>query len=170
MANVLLGVTGSVAAIKTPQLFAELQRLGHAVKVVATGAALYFFDPATLDPSHTGRNPEVAILDADGMAGPRRRATLSAFRHGAAHRAAALGGRAGDRAAGREHSGKVGERPERQLPDLCLACVGRDAPDGAGPGDEHTDVATSRDAAQHLRQLALDAGTGAAVGAGSSTS
>src|SRR5260370_29904122 len=46
MANILLGVTGSVAAIKTPDLFAELTRRGHAVKVVATAAALYFFDPA----------------------------------------------------------------------------------------------------------------------------
>ena len=65
MPNVLIGVTGSVAAIKTPQLFAELQRLGHTVKVVATSPALYFFDPASLDPSHMGRNPELVSIDAD---------------------------------------------------------------------------------------------------------
>jgi phosphopantothenoylcysteine decarboxylase len=75
MANVLLGVTGSVAELKTPQLFAELRRRGHAVKVVATGAALYFFDPTALDPTHPGRNPEVVILDEDewpGRAAGRR--------------------------------------------------------------------------------------------------
>ena len=50
MSNVLLGVTGSVAAIKVPSLFADLERLGHRVKVVATRAALYFFDPLALRP------------------------------------------------------------------------------------------------------------------------
>jgi phosphopantothenoylcysteine decarboxylase len=44
MANILLGVTGSVAAIKTPELRARLLEAGHAVRVVATRAALYFFD------------------------------------------------------------------------------------------------------------------------------
>ena len=46
--NVLLGVTGSVAAVKTPELVAALRAAGHAVRVVATDAALYFFDPAPL--------------------------------------------------------------------------------------------------------------------------
>ncbi|HEY7326819.1 MAG TPA: flavoprotein [Gemmataceae bacterium] len=46
MANILLGVTGSVAAIKTPLLYETLRRPGHTVKVVATQASLYFFDPA----------------------------------------------------------------------------------------------------------------------------
>ena len=50
MANVLLGVTGSVAALKTPILHERLKSRGHAVKVVATQAALYFFDPAAVDP------------------------------------------------------------------------------------------------------------------------
>jgi phosphopantothenoylcysteine decarboxylase len=48
MANILLGVTGSVAAVKTPLLYEALTRLDHAVKVVATHAALYFFDPASM--------------------------------------------------------------------------------------------------------------------------
>jgi phosphopantothenoylcysteine decarboxylase len=48
MANILLGVTGSVAAVKTPLLYETLRRLGHAVKVVATQTSLYFFDPADL--------------------------------------------------------------------------------------------------------------------------
>jgi phosphopantothenoylcysteine decarboxylase len=75
MANVLLGVTGSVAAIRTPELYEELRRAGHAVRVVATQAALYFFDPAHLDPSQPGRNPAVVILDEDewpGRSGGRR--------------------------------------------------------------------------------------------------
>lgn len=47
MAKVLLGVTGSVAAIKTPELVAALLRTGHEVKVVATRPSLYFFDRNT---------------------------------------------------------------------------------------------------------------------------
>jgi phosphopantothenoylcysteine decarboxylase len=49
MANILLGATGSVAAIRVPELYRQLRLTGHAVKVVATRAALYFFDPAALD-------------------------------------------------------------------------------------------------------------------------
>jgi phosphopantothenoylcysteine decarboxylase len=69
MANVLLGVTGSVAAIRTPALYGLLRGRGHAVKVVATAAALYFFEPAELDPSHPGRNPQVVVLDEDEWPG-----------------------------------------------------------------------------------------------------
>jgi phosphopantothenoylcysteine decarboxylase len=50
MANVLLGVTGSVAAIRTPLLYQSLKQAGHAVKVVATQPALYFFDARALPP------------------------------------------------------------------------------------------------------------------------
>lgn len=62
MANILIGVTGSVAAVKTPLLYETLRRAGHAVKVVATDAALYFFDPAALP-------RESLILDADEWPG-----------------------------------------------------------------------------------------------------
>ncbi len=66
MANILLGVTGSVAAIYTRELFDDLRRAGHQVKVVATRSALYFFDPASLAPKQPGvRDPEVVILDED---------------------------------------------------------------------------------------------------------
>jgi phosphopantothenoylcysteine decarboxylase len=72
MAKVLLGVTGSVAAIKTPELYAALKAAGHEVKVVATSASLYFFDPAALD-SLPGqpprRNPNVVVLDEDEWPG-----------------------------------------------------------------------------------------------------
>jgi phosphopantothenoylcysteine decarboxylase len=72
MANVLLGVTGSVAAVRTPPLYEALKRAGHRVKVVATDAALYFFDPAALDPAdpaRPARNPEVVVLDEDEWPG-----------------------------------------------------------------------------------------------------
>lgn len=48
MARVLLGITGSVAAIKTPELVASLLGAGHEVKAVATAASLYFFDAKAL--------------------------------------------------------------------------------------------------------------------------
>jgi len=69
MANVLLGVTGSVAAIRTPALYDQLKQAGHRVRVVATQASLYFFDPLTLDPSHGQRNPEMVTLDEDEWPG-----------------------------------------------------------------------------------------------------
>jgi phosphopantothenoylcysteine decarboxylase len=58
MANILLGVTGSVAAIKTPALYQALASAGHAVKGVATDAALYFFDPAELPTGTLIRNAD----------------------------------------------------------------------------------------------------------------
>ena len=69
MANVLLGVTGSVAAIRTPALYDALKRSGYRVKVVATQASLYFFDPIELDPGNKQRNPEVVVLDEDEWPG-----------------------------------------------------------------------------------------------------
>jgi phosphopantothenoylcysteine decarboxylase len=61
-----------VAAIKTPDLFAGLRRAGHAVKVVATSASLYFFDPLALEPlpgAPPRRNPAVVVLDEDEWPG-----------------------------------------------------------------------------------------------------
>jgi phosphopantothenoylcysteine decarboxylase len=72
MSNILLGVTGSVAAIRAPALYETLKLAGHKVKVVATQASLYFFDPAALDPADAGRprrNPDVVIVDEDEWPG-----------------------------------------------------------------------------------------------------
>ena len=72
MANVLLGVTGSVAAVRVPILNASLKERGHQVKIVATAASLYFFDPASIDPtdaSQPSRNREVVVLDEDEWPG-----------------------------------------------------------------------------------------------------
>jgi phosphopantothenoylcysteine decarboxylase len=64
MANVLLGVTGSVAAIYTPELSQALGAAGHAVKVVATRPSLYFYDPAKVA-------AEIVIRDEDEWPGQR---------------------------------------------------------------------------------------------------
>jgi phosphopantothenoylcysteine decarboxylase len=70
MANVLLGATGSVAAVRVPALFESLSAAGHSVKVVATNAATYFFDPSAIGPNASGtRNPDVVILDEDEWPG-----------------------------------------------------------------------------------------------------
>jgi phosphopantothenoylcysteine decarboxylase len=62
MTRLLLGVTGSVAAIRTPALFGALRAAGHEVRVVATRPSLYFFDAAEL-----GRSAgEVAEVTTDG--------------------------------------------------------------------------------------------------------
>lgn len=49
MANILLGLTGSVAAIKAPDLFQGLRLLGHSVRVVATQHSRFFFDCLAID-------------------------------------------------------------------------------------------------------------------------
>jgi phosphopantothenoylcysteine decarboxylase len=63
MAKVLLGVTGSVAAIRTPVLTEALRAAGHDVRIVATKAATYFFDVQPL------RN--IITLDEDEWPGDR---------------------------------------------------------------------------------------------------
>lgn len=72
MTNVLLGVTGSVAAIRTGEIYRALKETGYAVKVVATQASLYFFDAAALDPVDAAkpvRNRDLVILDEDEWPG-----------------------------------------------------------------------------------------------------
>ena len=76
MAKILLGVTGSVAAVKTPDLYETLRAAGHAVRVVATEPALHFFDPTSLAPSEPGDGPGPVYRDADewaGLSAPYRR-------------------------------------------------------------------------------------------------
>ncbi|MGL4553351.1 MAG: flavoprotein, partial [Gemmataceae bacterium] len=65
VARVLLGVTGSVAAVKTVPLMHGLRLAGHDVRIVATKAATYFFDPAPVR--------DVVSLDADEWPGERYR-------------------------------------------------------------------------------------------------
>jgi phosphopantothenoylcysteine decarboxylase len=65
MARLILGVTGSVAAIRTPALFRALSTARHEVRVVATDPALYFFDAAELDPAGAALEGRVLFRDAD---------------------------------------------------------------------------------------------------------
>ena len=70
---------------------AALRRAGHAVKVVATDSALYFFDPVALDPTRVLRNPDVVDPRRGRVARPRARAGLRAGRHRPPHRTAPVG-------------------------------------------------------------------------------
>lgn len=67
MPRILLGVTGSVAAIRTPALVHALRGAGHDVRVVATEASLHFFGPAELGPAgpHDALPPGPLYRDAD---------------------------------------------------------------------------------------------------------
>ena len=143
MARIILGVTGSVAAVRTPALYATLRGAGHAVRVVATEPALYFFDPAELGP----RRPRTRAgrSTATPTSGPGAR-----YRRGdpgPAHRVSPVGRPADRRPARRQHPGEVRPRPVRQLPDLPVPRLGFLPAGGARPRDEHADVAEPGDAA-----------------------
>jgi phosphopantothenoylcysteine decarboxylase len=57
MSRVVLGVTGSVAAIRTPALVESIQSAGHDVRVVVTDPALYFFEAEQLTGARDGKPP-----------------------------------------------------------------------------------------------------------------
>ena len=63
MARVILGVTGSVAAVRTPALYAAMRQSGHEVRVVATEPSLHFFEAAALGPGDGEARP--LYRDAD---------------------------------------------------------------------------------------------------------
>ena len=159
MANVLLGVTGSVAAHQDAGAVRRTAAAGHAVKVVATRAAPLLLRPGALA-GRTERDP--ASSSSTRTSGPAAaRAAAAARRPGAAHRAAPLGRPAADRPAGREHAGQAGHRPVRQLPDLRLARLGRARPVVLAPA-MNTLMWQHPVTVRHLRQLAADAGADAA--------
>ena len=56
MARLILGVTGSVAAIRTPALARTLVEAGHELRVVATEPALHFFDPVEVESLYRDRD------------------------------------------------------------------------------------------------------------------
>lgn len=68
MARIVLGVTGSVAAVRTPLLYDTLRADGHEVRIVATERSLYFFDPAELTP---WESPGPVFRDSQEWMGPR---------------------------------------------------------------------------------------------------
>jgi phosphopantothenoylcysteine decarboxylase len=71
MARIVLGVTGSVAAVRTPALYEALRAMGHRVRVVATEPALYFFQPQDLGPAEPEGGP--LYRDAHEWAGTHYR-------------------------------------------------------------------------------------------------
>lgn len=66
MARVILGVTGSVAAIKAPELLDALRRAGHDVRIIATGPALHFLRPEEIE----GAGARVLLRDQDEWPAP----------------------------------------------------------------------------------------------------
>lgn len=64
MARLLLGVTGSVAAIRTPLLIASLLESGHSPRVIATERALHFFDHEDLL-ANSNRIPDEKVFLTD---------------------------------------------------------------------------------------------------------
>lgn len=66
--NVLLGVTGGIAAYKTPDLVRRLRERGAEVHVVMTRAAASFVTPLTLQ-AVSGRPVRCELLDPDAEAG-----------------------------------------------------------------------------------------------------
>lgn len=77
MTRIVLGVTGSVAAVRAPLLHAALRASEAVVRVVATEPSLYFFDPAEIaapgdDPAWPVNLSSNAVLrDADEWPPPR---------------------------------------------------------------------------------------------------
>ncbi len=66
--NVLLGVTGGIAAYKSAQLIRDLQEAGATVRVVMTRGATEFITPLTLQ-ALSGHPVHLELLDADAEAG-----------------------------------------------------------------------------------------------------
>lgn len=71
--RILLGVTGSVAAVRTPALYSALRGAGHSVRVVATEPALYFFNTAELSRDDSDPAGGPLFRDADEWLGSRYR-------------------------------------------------------------------------------------------------
>ena len=65
--RVLLGVTGGIAAYKSPDLVRRLKELGASVKVVMTPAACEFITPLTLQ-AVSGERVHTSLLDAEAEA------------------------------------------------------------------------------------------------------
>jgi phosphopantothenoylcysteine decarboxylase len=77
MTRIVLGVTGSVAAIRTPALYQALAADGRRVRVLATEPSLHFFDQGELpkapaeDDRASSLPPRVLIRNADEWPGCR---------------------------------------------------------------------------------------------------
>jgi phosphopantothenoylcysteine decarboxylase len=151
MPKVLLGVTGSVAAIKVPTLCEQLTKAGHAVQVVTTRAGLYFFNPSELNvPVHRDED------EWPGWESGRRYLRDDPVLHIELRRWAELLLIA-------PLDANTLAKLANGLADNCLTCVWR-AWDPARPvvlaPAMNTFMWEHPLSARHLRQLALDAGAG----------
>lgn len=63
--KILFGITGSIAAYKTPYLVRELVKAGSEVKVIMTPSAKHFVSPLTL--SNLSRNPAAIEMFEEGQ-------------------------------------------------------------------------------------------------------
>jgi phosphopantothenoylcysteine synthetase/decarboxylase len=63
MANILLGITGSIAAYRAADIASQLVKLGHEVTCIATRGALEFITPLTLQT--LSRKPIITDLFAE---------------------------------------------------------------------------------------------------------
>ncbi len=68
MRPVVLGITGSVAAIRSFELAQALESAGCELRIVATTPALYFLDPAAVA-AFRARGPGMLNIDADEWPG-----------------------------------------------------------------------------------------------------
>lgn len=66
--NILLGVSGGIAAYKSAELVRQLQELGASVRVIMTQGAQEFITPLTLQ-ALSGNPVHTALLDADAEMG-----------------------------------------------------------------------------------------------------
>ena len=137
MSQIVLGVTGSVAALRVPSLFDGLR----AARATASGSSR----PSPRSTSSTRRDLALDPFDPLGGPGlPRRRRVgrrpLAPRRPRPAHRVPPLGRPPGRRPARRQHPGQIRARPLRQLPDLPVPRLGLRQARHPRPGDEYADV------------------------------
>jgi phosphopantothenoylcysteine decarboxylase len=73
MPQIVLGVTGSVAALRAPSLYEALRAEGHRVRVVATEPSTHFFDADAFRPDPSDPLGGPVFRDLDEWAGDRWR-------------------------------------------------------------------------------------------------
>src|SRR5690625_7247786 len=66
--NILIGVTGGIAAYKSPEVVRRLRDAGASVQVVMTAGAQTFIPPLTMQ-AVSGNRVHVDLLDAEAEAG-----------------------------------------------------------------------------------------------------
>ena len=144
MARIVLGVTGSVASLRTPVpprrdpgRGARRPRRRHRI-----GPPLLQRRRTRPPGPRRPRSCRRLALSRSRRVGGR---SLEARRPGPAHRTATLGRIAPGRADRCQHLGQVRPRPERQLPHLPVPRLGFQSARNPGPRDEHPDVAEPHD-------------------------